>query len=35
MTALCHRSFALTEADYFIGVLHSEDEARVALIDYL
>jgi Ser/Thr protein kinase RdoA (MazF antagonist) len=35
MTALCHAEFALTEADYFIGVLHSEDEARVALIDYL
>ena len=35
MTALCHAEFALTEADYFLGVLHSEDEARVALIDYL
>ena len=35
MTALCHAEFALTEADYFIGVLHSEDEARVALVDYL
>jgi Ser/Thr protein kinase RdoA (MazF antagonist) len=35
MIALCHAEFALTEADYFIGVLHSEDEARVALIDYL
>ena len=35
MTALCHAEFALTEADYFIGVLHSEDKARVALIDYL
>jgi Ser/Thr protein kinase RdoA (MazF antagonist) len=35
MTALCHAEFALTEADYFLGVLHSKDEARVALIDYL
>jgi hypothetical protein len=35
MTALCHAEFALTEADYFLGVLHSEDEAQVALIDYL
>jgi Ser/Thr protein kinase RdoA (MazF antagonist) len=35
MTALCHAEFALTEADYFLGVLHSDDEARVALIDYL
>jgi Ser/Thr protein kinase RdoA (MazF antagonist) len=35
MTALCHAEFALTEADYFLGVLHSEEKARVALIDYL
>jgi Ser/Thr protein kinase RdoA (MazF antagonist) len=35
MTALCHAEFALTEADYFLGVLLSEDEARVALVDYL
>jgi Ser/Thr protein kinase RdoA (MazF antagonist) len=35
MTALCHAEFALTEADYFLGVLHSEEKARVALVDYL
>jgi Ser/Thr protein kinase RdoA (MazF antagonist) len=35
MTALCHAEFALTEADYFLGVLHSEEKARVASIDYL
>jgi len=35
MTALCHAEFALTEADYFLGVLHSEEKARIASIDYL
>jgi Ser/Thr protein kinase RdoA (MazF antagonist) len=35
MTALCHAEFALTEADYFLGVLHSRENAQVALIDYL
>jgi Ser/Thr protein kinase RdoA (MazF antagonist) len=35
MTALCHAEFALTEADYFLSVLHSEEKARVALVDYL
>jgi Ser/Thr protein kinase RdoA (MazF antagonist) len=35
MMALCHAEFALTEADYFLGVLHSEEKARVALIYYL
>ena len=35
MTALCHAEFALTEADYFLGVLHSEEKARVATNDYL
>ena len=35
MTALCHAEFALTEADYFLGVLHSDEKAHVALIDYL
>jgi len=35
MTALCHAEFALSEADYFRGVLHSEEKARVASIDYL
>jgi len=35
MTALCHAEFALSEADYFLGVLHSEEKARLASIDYL
>jgi Ser/Thr protein kinase RdoA (MazF antagonist) len=35
MTALCHAEFALTEADYFLGVLHSEKNARVCTEDYL
>jgi Ser/Thr protein kinase RdoA (MazF antagonist) len=35
MTALCHAEFALTEADYFLGVLHSAEKARVATRDYL
>ena len=33
--ALCHAEFALTEADYFLGVLQSPDKARVATHDYL
>jgi Ser/Thr protein kinase RdoA (MazF antagonist) len=35
MTALCHAEFALTEADYYFGPLHSEENARVAYDDYL
>ncbi|MGB9409204.1 MAG: phosphotransferase [Terracidiphilus sp.] len=35
MAALCHAEFALSEADYFRGVLHSEEKARLASIDYL
>ncbi len=35
MTAICHAEFALTEADYFLGVLHSKEKARVASDDYL
>jgi Ser/Thr protein kinase RdoA (MazF antagonist) len=35
MTALCHAEFALSEADYFRGVLHSEEKSRIASIDYL
>jgi Ser/Thr protein kinase RdoA (MazF antagonist) len=35
MTALCHAEFALTEADYFLGVLHSKEKARIASMDYL
>jgi Ser/Thr protein kinase RdoA (MazF antagonist) len=30
MTALCHAELALSEADYFLGVLHSEEKARMA-----
>ncbi|HMG87538.1 MAG TPA: phosphotransferase [Terracidiphilus sp.] len=35
MLALCHAEFALTEADYFLGVLQSPEKARVATRDYL
>jgi Ser/Thr protein kinase RdoA (MazF antagonist) len=35
MTALCHAEFALTEADYFLSVLHSKEKARLASMDYL
>jgi len=35
MTALCHAEFALTEADYFLGVLQSDSKARLAYDDYL
>jgi Ser/Thr protein kinase RdoA (MazF antagonist) len=35
MLALCHAEFALSEADYFLGILHSPDKARVATHDYL
>jgi Ser/Thr protein kinase RdoA (MazF antagonist) len=35
MAALCHAEFALTEADYFRGVLHSEEKTRLATDDYL
>ena len=35
LTALCHAEFALSEADYFRGVLHSEEKARLATEDYL
>jgi Ser/Thr protein kinase RdoA (MazF antagonist) len=35
MTALCHAEFALTEADYFGAVLHSEEKTRLAADDYL
>ena len=30
MTALCHAEFALSEADYFLGVLHSRAKAAMA-----
>ncbi len=35
MTALCHAEFALSEADYFLGVLHSEEKAVVAYDGWL
>jgi Ser/Thr protein kinase RdoA (MazF antagonist) len=35
MLALCHAEYALSEADYFLGVLHSPSKARVATHDYL
>jgi Ser/Thr protein kinase RdoA (MazF antagonist) len=35
MTALCHAEFALSEADYYLGVLHSPEKARLASADYL
>lgn len=35
MTALCHVEFALTEADYFLGVLHSDERASVATHTYM
>ncbi|MGD0628414.1 MAG: phosphotransferase [Terracidiphilus sp.] len=30
MTAFCHAEFALSEADYFLGVLHCEEKAQMA-----
>jgi Ser/Thr protein kinase RdoA (MazF antagonist) len=35
MTALCHAEFALTEADYFLGVVHSKENGRVCTEGYL
>ncbi len=35
MTALCHAEFALSEADYFLGVLHSEEKAAAAYDGWL
>jgi Ser/Thr protein kinase RdoA (MazF antagonist) len=35
MLALAHAEFALTEAHYFLEVLHSHEKARVATRDYL
>ncbi len=35
MAALCHAEFALSEADYFLGVLHSEEKARMAYDGWL
>jgi Ser/Thr protein kinase RdoA (MazF antagonist) len=35
MTALCHGEFALSEADYFLSVLHAEDKAPMAYDGWL
>lgn len=35
VTALCHVEFALTEADYFLGILHAEEKAVYAYESYL
>lgn len=35
MTALCHAEFALSEADYFLGILHSEEKAVMAYDGWL
>ena len=35
MTALCHAEFALSEADYYNGVLHSQANARLCTEGYL
>ncbi|MGC1783597.1 MAG: phosphotransferase [Acidobacteriaceae bacterium] len=35
MTALCHAEFALSEADYFLSVLHAEDKAPMAYDGWL
>lgn len=35
LTALCHVEFALSEADYFLTVLDSEEKTRIACESYL
>jgi Ser/Thr protein kinase RdoA (MazF antagonist) len=35
MTALCHAEFALSEAHYYLGVLHSQANARLCSDGYL
>lgn len=35
MTALCHAEFALSETDYFVEILHSEEKAWYACEGYL
>jgi len=35
MVALCHAEFALSETDYFLSVLHSEEKAQYACEGYL
>ena len=34
-TALCHAEFALSESEYFLGPLHSEEKARMAYDGWL
>ena len=35
MTALCHAEFALSETDYFLSVLHSQEKAQMACDGWL
>lgn len=35
MTALCHAEFALSEAEYFLSVLHSDERAKMAYDGWL
>jgi len=35
MLALCHAEFALSETDYFLSILHSEEKAWYACEGYL
>jgi Ser/Thr protein kinase RdoA (MazF antagonist) len=35
MTALCHAEFALSETDYFLRILHSDEKARMAYDGWL
>ena len=35
MVALCHAEFALSEADYFLGILRSEEKAKMAYDGWL
>jgi Ser/Thr protein kinase RdoA (MazF antagonist) len=35
MTALCHAEFSLSETDYFLSVLHSEEKAPMAAEGWL
>jgi Ser/Thr protein kinase RdoA (MazF antagonist) len=35
IAALCHAEFALSEADYFLGVLHSDEKAAMAYDGWL
>lgn len=35
MLALCHAEFALSEADYFLSILHSREKAYMACEGYL